>query len=98
MSKKVPPKFELKIDIQCGTCETLMHVTGGFPKYCSCCGGGLERYCLTCQKRADMFFEEWWPQEDQCLRTYSPAKRCSRCNAVLETPTAEHGQGKVYPN
>jgi len=31
-----------------------------------------------------MFFEEYWPGEDECVRTYSPAKRCPTCNAGLE--------------
>ena len=46
----------------------------------------MERFCLRCQKKADMFFEEWWPEKDECVRTYGPAKRCSRCNAMLEQP------------
>jgi hypothetical protein len=39
-----------------------------------------------------MYFDEWWPEDDECLRTYSPAKRCSHCNAVLEMETDEHGR------
>jgi hypothetical protein len=83
--KKNPTKFRLRVDIQCGTCGSLTHLHDeSFPKFCSCCGAGMERYCLTCRKKAEMFFEEWWPEDDECLRTYSPAKRCSRCNSVLE--------------
>lgn len=84
--KNRPLKFKLKVDIQCGSCGTLSHQNenGTFPKFCPCCGSGMERYCLKCHKKADMFFEEWWPEDDECLRTYSPAKRCSSCNAQLE--------------
>lgn len=85
MKKKDPIKFNVKIDIQCGVCGSLSHQgESGFPKFCPCCGAGMERYCLNCHKKAEMFFEEWWPQDDECLRTYSPAKRCSRCNAILD--------------
>ena len=84
MAKNKQVKFTLKVDIQCGSCGTLTHMGETVPKFCPCCGAGMERYCLRCQKKAEMFFEEWWSQEDECLRTYSPAKRCSRCNAVLE--------------
>jgi hypothetical protein len=38
-----------------------------------------------------MFFEEWWPEKDECVRTYGPAKRCSRCNAMLEEPAVGPG-------
>ena len=62
-----------------------------FPKFCPCCGAGMERYCLKCHKKAEMFFEEWWPEEGECVRTYGPAKRCSRCNALLEEPVAGPG-------
>jgi hypothetical protein len=87
MSKNKPVKYQLKVDIQCGACGTLTHLRGEeFPKFCPCCGSGMERYCLHCQKRAEMYFEEWWPEKDECVRTYGPAKRCSRCNAVLERP------------
>ena len=88
MSKNKPAKFRLKIDLQCGSCGALTHQEGeAFPKFCPCCGAALEHYCLNCQKKAEMFFEEWWPEDDECVRTYSPAKRCSRCNAVLEMET-----------
>ncbi|MBI5631422.1 MAG: hypothetical protein HY921_11125 [Elusimicrobia bacterium] len=85
MSKNKPVKFNVRIDIQCGICGSLTHhAAGAFPKFCACCGAAMERFCLICHKKADMFFEEWWPEEDECLRTYSPSKRCGSCNAVLE--------------
>ena len=69
------------------------------PKFCPCCGAGMERFCLRCQKKADMFFEEWWPEDDECLRTYSPAKRCPSCNAILEPEGHGHCEGgHLYPN
>jgi hypothetical protein len=100
--KDRPAKFTLKVDIQCGVCGSLSHQneSGHFPKFCPCCGAGMERYCLKCHKKADMFFEEWWPQDDECYRTYSPAKRCSKCNAVLELETGGEGgyQDHKYQN
>ena len=85
MSKNKPLKFKLKVDLQCGLCGALTHQQGDvLPKFCPCCGGAMERFCLICQKKADMYFEEWWPEEDECLRTYCPAKRCAGCNAMLE--------------
>lgn len=98
MDKK-QAKFKLKIDIQCGVCGSLIHHPGGevFPKFCPCCGGALERFCLKCHKKADMFFEEWWPEDDECVRTYSPAKRCTHCNAKLEKDSDEPDQGR-YQN
>ena len=60
------------------------------PKFCACCGAAMERFCLHCHKRAEMFFEEWWPDDDECLRTYSPAKRCGGCNAILEPEGGSH--------
>ncbi len=91
--KNKPVKFKLRVDIQCGVCGSLIHHTGEvFPKFCACCGGALERFCLACHKRAEMFFDEWWPEDDECLRTYSPAKRCSHCNAVLEMETDDQGR------
>ena len=92
MAKNKPVKFSLKVDIQCGVCGSLVHMGETMPKFCPCCGAGMERYCLHCQKRAEMYFEEWWPQDDECLRTYCPAKRCSRCNAILETEGEAGGQ------
>jgi len=97
--KNKPVKFKLRVDIQCGVCGSLIHHQNAdkpegaaFPKFCACCGGALERFCLTCHKKAEMFFDEWWPEDDECLRTYSPAKRCSHCNAVLEMETDEEGR------
>mgnify|MGYP001591873753 CR=1 FL=1 len=99
MDKK-QEKFKLKIDIQCGVCGSLVHhpaeKEGVLPKFCPCCGGAMERFCLKCHKRADMFFEEWWPEDDECVRTYSPAKRCSHCNAMLCNETA--GEREGYQN
>jgi len=94
--KNKPVKFKLKVDIQCGACGTLSHQNdqGQFPKFCPCCGAAMERFCLKCHKKAEMFFEEWWPEDDECLRTYSPAKRCSTCNAQLEQETGS----KDYDN
>ena len=92
MAKKKPVKYRLTKDVQCGACGSLMRPEGeDFPKFCPCCGVGLERYCLRCQKKAPMYFEEWWAEEDECVRTYSPAKRCSHCNAILERPAEESG-------
>ncbi|HAM35244.1 MAG TPA: hypothetical protein DEB40_13870 [Elusimicrobia bacterium] len=92
MAKNKPVRYQLKVDVQCGACGTLTHLQGeDFPKFCPCCGAIMERYCLACQKRADMFFEEWWPEEGECVRTYTPAKRCSRCNALLEEPQEHPG-------
>ncbi len=91
--KNKPVKFKLRVDIQCGVCGSLIHHQGEtFPKFCPCCGGAMERFCLKCHKKADMFFDEWWPEDDECLRTYSPAKRCPTCNAILEI----EGQGDKY--
>lgn len=66
-----------------------------FPKFCPCCGAGVERFCLKCHRKADMYFEEWWPEDDECLRTYSPAKRCSRCNAILEPEGNNQDRGEA---
>ena len=108
---KQPSKFKLRVDIQCGVCGSLTHHSVGeadkkstttlpslapFPKFCPCCGGAMERFCLKCHKKADMFFEEWWPEDDECLRTYSPAKRCSSCNAQLDND--EPHEHKGYTN
>jgi predicted RNA-binding Zn-ribbon protein involved in translation (DUF1610 family) len=85
--KNKPVKYQLKVDLQCSACGALTHQAGeALPRFCPCCGAAMERFCLRCQKRADMYFEEWWPQEDECVRTYVPAKRCSQCNAMLEKP------------
>lgn len=97
--KNKPAKFKLRIDIQCGGCGSLTHMqTEAFPKFCPCCGAAMERFCLKCHKKAEMFFEEWWPEEDECLRTYGPAKRCSGCNAVLEMESEGHPHDHGYQN
>jgi hypothetical protein len=99
MAKKQPLKFKLRIDIQCSVCGSLSHYDGGdFPKFCPCCGGAMERFCLGCQKKADMFFEEWWPDDEECIRTYSPAKRCPRCNSILQSEGRSQEDGREYPN
>jgi hypothetical protein len=36
-----------------------------------------------------MFFEEWWPEDDVCQRTYTTPRRCTNCNAILETGAEE---------
>ena len=74
----------VRIDLQCGTCGSLTHKTEKAPRFCACCGAGYDRYCLACRRKVEMFFEEWWPEEEECVRTYSPAKRCTQCNAGLE--------------
>ena len=77
-------KVQIQIDIQCGACGALTHQEEKKPiKFCPSCGAGLERMCLTCHKKVDMYFEEWWPDDDVCVRTYMPAKRCPFCNADL---------------
>lgn len=110
---KQPSKFKLRVDVQCGSCGSLTHHSVGeadkksqsvlpspapFPKFCPCCGAAMERFCLKCHKKADMFFEEWWPEDDECLRTYSPAKRCSACNAQLGNDTPHTHDRDEYPN
>ncbi|MFH1619421.1 MAG: hypothetical protein ABIG11_05900 [bacterium] len=72
--------------------------TGDSPKYCACCGGSLGRFCITCAREVEMFFDEWWPSEAECVRIYYPAKHCPRCNALLENPDngpEEDGQEDV---
>ena len=98
MGKNRPVKYKLTIDIQCGSCGALTHQRQGeaaFPKFCPSCGAGMEKFCLSCHKKAEMYFEEWWPEDDECLRTYCTPRRCSRCNAVLEQEdehkTGDHG-------
>ncbi|MDE2291038.1 MAG: hypothetical protein KGL53_03050 [Elusimicrobia bacterium] len=60
-------------------------------KFCPCCGAGFERFCMRCRKKVDMYFEEYWPEEDECVRTYVPAKRCPHCNAGLEVENRDDG-------
>ncbi|HBL16566.1 MAG: hypothetical protein A2X36_08545 [Elusimicrobia bacterium GWA2_69_24] len=90
MKKK---EVKMTVDLQCGACGALVHKGENPPKFCPCCGAGFERYCITCRKRVDMFFEEWWPEEEECVRTYSPAKRCPTCNASLEVEDRGKPQG-----
>jgi hypothetical protein len=77
-------KALMRIDLQCGSCGSLCHQGEKGPRFCPCCGAGFDRYCLSCKTKVDMFFEEWWPEDNECVRTYSPAKRCPQCNARLE--------------
>lgn len=79
----------MKIDLQCGSCSALVHQADPPQRFCPCCGAAFDRYCLQCRKKVEMFFEEWWPEEDECLRTYSPAKRCPTCNCGLEGPVRD---------
>ncbi len=80
----VKKKIVIHVDLQCGACGTLCHRGESPPRYCSCCGAAYDRYCIRCQKKIDMFFEEWWPGDEECIRTYTPAKKCPHCNAGLE--------------
>lgn len=76
----------VRVDLQCGACGALYHRGDNPPRFCPCCGAGYDRYCILCRKKVEMYFEEWWPSEDECVRTYVPAKRCPTCNAGLEVP------------
>ena len=93
MSKK---KVTLRVDLQCGSCGALTHRGEPPPRFCPCCGAAFERYCMLCHKKVDMYFEEWWPEEEECVRTYTPAKRCPSCNAGLEVSTKEGSQDSNY--
>ncbi|MFC1680086.1 hypothetical protein ACFL2T_07765 [Elusimicrobiota bacterium] len=88
----IKKKVRLSVDLQCGSCGTLYHQGENPPKFCSCCGAAYDRYCIRCQRRVEMYFEEWWPEDDMCVRTYSPAKRCPACNAGLEGSEREELQ------
>lgn len=77
-------KLRIRIDLQCGSCSALVHEADPLPKFCPRCGASFPRYCLKCRKEVQMYFEEWWPEDDECVRTYSPAKRCPTCNSGLE--------------
>ena len=87
--EKKKSKAELRVDLQCGTCGAIVHLDGEHPRFCPCCGAAYDRYCIRCKRKVGMFFEEWWPEEDECIRTYSPAKRCPKCNAGLEVQLRE---------
>ncbi|MFH2203783.1 MAG: hypothetical protein ABIJ96_11750 [Elusimicrobiota bacterium] len=82
-------KVLIHIDFQCGACGSLNHRGGSSPRYCACCGASYDRYCRPCKKKADMFFEEWWPGDNECVRTYTPAKHCPYCKAELEIELKE---------
>ncbi|MBI4424367.1 MAG: hypothetical protein HY554_11595 [Elusimicrobia bacterium] len=81
-------RIKMKIDLQCGACSALTHQAEPAQRFCPCCGAGFERFCIKCRKKVEMYFEEWWPEDDECLRTYSPAKRCPTCNSGLEVDRA----------
>lgn len=91
-------KVSLRVDLQCGSCGSLTHrEEGAAPKFCPCCGAAYDRYCIACRKKVAMYFEEWWPEEDECVRTYSPAKRCPQCNAGLDGQLRKEGtEGSAY--
>jgi hypothetical protein len=93
MAKEKPAKYKFTVDLQCGACAAIMHTREGeaLPKFCAGCGAGLEKFCLACHKKIEMFFEEWRPEDDECVRTYSTPRRCTNCNAVLETGPADRG-------
>ena len=93
MAKEKPVKYKITIDLQCGICGAIMHTHKDepLPKFCAGCGAGLDKFCLSCHKRVEMFFEEWWPEDDECVRTYSTARRCTRCNAMLDVADDERG-------
>ncbi len=83
----------LLVDLQCGSCGALTHQEDQVSRFCACCGAAYDRYCISCRKRVPMFFEEYWPQERECVRTYAPAKRCPNCNAELEVTTRQTSHG-----
>ncbi len=90
-------KIILSVDLQCGSCGSLYHRSERTPRFCPNCGAAYERYCIKCKARVDMYFEEYWPTEDECVRTYTPAKRCPQCNAGLEVGSrADAKGGSVY--
>ena len=88
-----PAKYKITTDLQCGACAAIMHTRAGepLPKFCAGCGAGLEKFCFKCRRKVETFFEEWWPEDDECVRTYSTPRRCTRCNAILETGAGERG-------
>ena len=98
MAKEKPAKYKITIDLQCGVCGAIMHTHKDqpLPKFCAGCGAGLDKFCLSCHKRVEMFFEEWWPDEDECMRTYTPAKRCPNCNAGLEVAGRPESSDSKY--
>ncbi|MBI3550266.1 MAG: hypothetical protein HY078_14600 [Elusimicrobia bacterium] len=90
--------IKMTVDLQCGACAALVHLTEPGPKFCPCCGAGFDRYCLKCRRKVEMFFEEWWPEDNECVRTYTPAKRCPTCNSGLEVETRESSRDDTKYN
>ena len=71
---------------------------GGGKRFCAGCGAGMQKFCFKCHKKVEMIFEEWWPEEDECQRTYTTPRRCTHCNAVLETgPEGREAAGGEDP-
>ncbi len=90
-------KIILSVDLQCGSCGSLYHRSERTPRFCANCGAAYERSCIKCRSRVDMYFEEYWPTEGECVRTYTPAKRCPQCSARLEAaPRAETKSSSAY--
>jgi len=97
--------YKVQVDLQCGSCGALIAGSpaweealktgerGPAPRFCPRCAASLERFCLRCHKRVPMFFEEWWPDDRECVRTYSPAKSCPHCRAALEEKREEQSHG-----
>jgi DNA-directed RNA polymerase subunit RPC12/RpoP len=89
-------KARVFVDFQCGECGALNH-RGEIPlkdtlRFCPACGAAFERYCIRCRRKIDMYFEEWWAGEDECVRTYAPARRCPHCNAGLGVEDRQEAQ------
>lgn len=86
----------LTLYLQCGVCGAIVHGDSGWepylrgddgpkpPKFCPRCSAAFDRYCLSCNKRVAMYFEEWWPEDRDCNRSYSPASFCPNCKADLQ--------------
>ena len=91
-------KPKIEIDLQCGVCMALVHQSDPPQKFCPCCGAGYERWCFQCNKRVEMFFEEWWPTDDEGHRTYWPAKHCPTCNTGLEVETKDQSKNDSHYN
>ncbi|MFA6030274.1 MAG: hypothetical protein WC969_10505 [Elusimicrobiota bacterium] len=89
-------KVRLVEDMQCGACGAIVHRGENPPKYCASCGAGFDRYCIRCHKKVEMFFEEWWADDEECVRTYSPARRCPWCNAGLEVGERQESRDSNY--
>jgi len=91
-------KIKLKVDLQCGACGALTHRSDPPQTFCPGCGAAFDRFCMKCHKKVEMFFEEYWPEDDECVRTYCPAKRCPKCNSGLEfeRPAPDDGGGECH--